>query len=142
MNGNGARSWRAGLLIVATVVLGGCGHHRPEADNGGGDGLHAYPANYKVDILAAMRTYLNDPSGIHDAAISEPMIKSIAYSTRYVVCLRFNGKQSNGTYAGPKQIAAEFLAGRFDDFVDTAAAHTACADAVYAPFPELEKLPR
>ena len=91
-------------------------------------------------ILAAMHAYLNDPTGIRDATISEPMFKPIGNGTRYVVCLRFNGKQDNGMYAGDKLIAAEFLAGRFDDFVDVAAAREPCAGAVLVPFPELEQL--
>ena len=72
--------------------------------------IHAFPDHYKADILAAMHAYLNDPSGIRDASISEPMLKSISSGTRYVVCLRFNGKQNNGAYGGVKQIAAVFLA--------------------------------
>jgi hypothetical protein len=39
-----------------------------------------------------------------------------------------------------KEVAAVFVYGRFDRFVDTA--HEACADAAYAPFPELGKLTR
>ena len=105
--------------------------------------IHAFPDNYKADILGAMHAYLNDPSGIRDAAIAAPVLKDVPGSgTRYIVCLRFNGKQSNGTYAGEQQIAAVFLAGRFDEFVDAKTAHEPCAGAAYAPFPELEQLKR
>ncbi len=142
MNGNGARWRRAGLLFAATLLLGACaGHHFGFGGHDGDDsGINAYPQSYKSDILAAMHAYLNDPTGIRDAAISEPVLKSVAAGTRYVVCLRFNGKQANGMYAGDKQIAAVFLAGRFDDFLDTTAAREPCASAAYAPFPELEQL--
>jgi len=142
MHGDGARWRRAGLLLVATFFLSACaGHHFGFGGHNGDDGgINAYPDNYKSGILAAMHAYLNDPTGIRDAAISEPMLKSVANGTRYVVCLRFNGKQDNGTYAGDKQIAAEFLAGRFDDFLDVAAAREPCAGAAYVPFPELEQL--
>ena len=111
---------------------------------GGGDSdIHAFPDNYKSDILGAMHAYLNDPSGIRDAAIATPVLKDVpASGTRYIVCLRFNGKQSNGTYAGDQQIAAVFLAGRFDEFVDAKTAHEPCGGAAYAPFPELERLKR
>ncbi len=37
--------------------------------------LNEYPANYKSEILSAMHAYLNDPTGIRDAAISEPALK-------------------------------------------------------------------
>lgn len=147
MNGIGVGRARAGLLIAATLlsatlVLGACAAHR--FGFAGGDSsdsaLNVYPANYKSDILAAMHAYLNDPTGIRDAAIAQPALKPVASGTRYVVCLRFDGKQNNGMYAGDKQVAAEFLAGRFDDFLDTAAAREPCAGAVYEPFPELEQL--
>lgn len=142
MNGDGARPRRVGLVLASILLLGGCaGHHFGFGrQSGGDDGVHAYPQNYKPEILAAMHAYLNDPTGIRDAAISAPMLKPVGNGTRYVVCLHFNGKQDNGMYAGDKQIAAEFLAGRFDDFLDTNAAGEPCAGAAYAPFPELEQL--
>jgi hypothetical protein len=140
MDGNRAPCGRAGLSIAAMLLLGACSHH---LGFGGHDGdIHAFPDHYKSDILSAMHAYLNDPSGIRDASISEPMLKSISAGTRYLVCLRFNGKQNNGAYSGERQIAAVFLAGRFDDFIDPIAAREPCNSAAYTPFPELEKLQR
>jgi hypothetical protein len=118
MNGNGAWEARAGLLIVTTLLLGSCAGHHPGFGGQSGD----------------------DPTGIRDAAISQPMLKPIANGTRYVVCLRFNGKQDNGMYAGDKLIAAEFRDGRFDDFLDAAASREPCGGLTYQPFPELEQL--
>jgi len=141
MKRDGAR-WRAALFTAAALLLGACARgglhfgHEDDADSG----IHAYPANYKADILAAMHAYLNDPSGIRDASIAEPMLKEVGDGTRYVVCLRFNGKRDNGNYAGIKQVEAVFLAGRFDDFVD--APREPCLAATYAPFPELEQIKR
>ena len=141
MNRNGTAWWRGGLFIGAALLLTGCaGGLNLGASSGGQDDTHAYPDNYKPEILAAMHAYLNDPSGIRDAAISEPMLKEVGYATRYVVCLRFNGKRDNGNYAGVKQIEAVFLAGRFQDFVD--APREPCLTATYAAFPELEQLKR
>jgi hypothetical protein len=142
MNVYGARWRSAGVLVAATCLLGACaGHHFGFGGHGEGE-THAYPDNYKSDILAAMHAYSNDPTGIHDAVISEPMLKPVANGTRYVVCLRFNGKRDNGMYAGDQQIAAVFLAGRFDDFLDVAGSREPCTGAAYAPFPELEQLKR
>jgi hypothetical protein len=141
MDGNGAR-WRiAGLLLGLTLCLGGCGHHhrQAEADNSE-NGINAFPTNYKAEILAAMHAYFNDPTGIRDAAIAEPALKSVGGPTRYVVCVRFNAKQSGKTYAGTRDFAAVFLGGRFDRFVETP--REQCEGATYAPFPELEKLTR
>ena len=40
-----------------------------------------------------MHAYLNDPTGIRDAGISDPALKSVGNLQRYVVCLRFNAKK-------------------------------------------------
>jgi hypothetical protein len=134
--------WRLlGPLVGLTLALGACGHDYrstepvPPTD----EELNVPPANYKTDILGAMHAYLIDPTGIRDSAISTPAVKPVGNSQRYIVCLRFNAKRGN-SYAGVKEVAAVFVYGRFDRFVDTA--HEACADAAYAPFPELGKLTR
>jgi hypothetical protein len=136
----------AGLLIVMTFLLGACAHQHSEAAYGDEAGINANPVNYKSDIEAAMRAYLTDPTGIRDAAVSEPVLKPASSSMpeRYVACLRFfNAKKNATVYAGMKEIAAVFLAGRFDQFIDTPKEEQElCAGATYAPFPELEKLPR
>lgn len=141
MNGGGA-AWRASLFLGLTLVLGACGHNHL-ADNGdtgnAAEGINIYPATYKSDIASAMHAYLNDPTGIRDAAIAQPALKPIGNNTRYVVCLKFNAKKSGRDYAGVKEVVAVFLAGHFDHFVETA--HDQCVDATYAPFPELQKLP-
>jgi hypothetical protein len=141
MNGGAVR--RASLFLGMTLLLGACGQHLglgTDAAGGDADVVNAYPENYKSNILAAMHAYLNDPTGIQDAVISEPALKSRGNLTRYVVCLKFNAKKNASEYAGVKEIAATFLLGRFDQFVETA--HELCADAAYTPFPELGKLPR
>jgi hypothetical protein len=136
MNGSEAR--RAGLLLGMTLLLGACGHHQLDADNGSDEELNAYPSNYRSDILAAMHSYLNDPTGIRDAAISQPALKPSGNFTRYIVCVQFNPKKNASEYAGVKEAAAVFLVGRFDHFVDTL--RDECAGVTYTPFPELQKL--
>jgi hypothetical protein len=138
-----------GFLIGAALWLGACAQQQPpEATAAGDDGVNAYPASYKADILAAMHAYLNDPTGVSDGAISDPALKPIgttpAWSftsppTHYVVCLRFNARNGTG-YAGTKDLAAIFIAGRFDRFMERP--KDMCADATYTPFPELGKLSR
>lgn len=143
MSGMGAWWRRAGVVAAALLLHACAARSLGGGGSGGDDGIHAFPDNYKSDILAAMHAYVNDPSGIRDAAISAPAIKEVPGSgSRYIVCLRFNAKQSNGAYAGDQQIAAMFLAGRFDDFLDPKTSHEPCAGAAYTPFPELERLKR
>ena len=124
------------LLLSVSFALGACGHDVvPVSD----DGLNVFPTNYKSDILAAMHAYLNNPTGIRDAAISEPVLKSSGTVTRYVACLRFTPKKNLSEYGGTREIAAVFMAGRLDRFVDLP--KTECMGATYAAFPELQKLP-
>jgi hypothetical protein len=123
---------RISLLLLMTLALARCGHNAPDSDSE----INVYPANYKSDILAAMHAYLNDPTGIRGASISEPALKPPL--SRYVVCLRFTAKKNAREYAAPKEIAAVFLAGRFDRFVDTP--KDECAGMTYAAFPELQTL--
>jgi hypothetical protein len=137
---------RHGLFAAIAFLLGACAHqHPPSGAYGSEEQINTFPANYKSDIEAAMRAYLNDPSGIRDASLSDPVLKpaSTSMPERYVACLRFNGKKSATVYAGTKEMAAVFLAGRFDQFIDAPKEEQPlCANATYAPFPELEKLTR
>jgi hypothetical protein len=82
-----------------------------------------------------MRTYLNDPTGVRDAFISEPALRTLEDAERYTVCLRYTARN-----AASKDSLVLFRDGRLDRIVD--AAREACKDAAYAPFPELQRLSR
>ena len=140
MNGGGCRR-HVGLIIIA-LALSACAGGQHKTDENGGEGVNAYPTNYKTDILAAMHVYLNDPTAIRDASISEPVLKpaSLTMPSRYMLCLRFNPKKTATVYEGMREVAAVFVAGRFDQFIETP--KDLCAGVTYAPFPELEKLSR
>jgi hypothetical protein len=142
--GKGAASRRAGWLAVACFTLAACSTERQiEMGLAEDPAVNTYPTNYKTDILAGMHAYLNDPTGIRDAFVSDPMLKPVGGTPRYVVCLRFNGKRTANVYAGNKEVIAVFLVGRFDRFVEmTKETRDTCTQANYAPFPELEKLAR
>jgi hypothetical protein len=144
MTGNAAR--RASLILGVAFLLGACGHNLFRTSSDEDSGVNAYPTNYKADILAAMHVYLNDPTGIRDAAVSTPVLKQAGDQTRYVVCVKFNPKKNNTDYAGGRELAAVFLVGRFDHFMEmpkdrSDTSKDLCAGAAYTPFPELEKLP-
>ena len=108
-----------------------------------------YPDNYKSDILSLLRTYLNDPSHIRDAGISEPMYKVVDGASRYVVCIRYNAKKSGGQYAGSKDNLVTFREGRLNRMLDPTRdprdareIREQCKDATMKPFAELERLSR
>jgi|SRR4029079_9600549 hypothetical protein len=109
------------------------------------DAENIYPQNYRQDLLAFLRTYLNDPTHVRGAAVSQPQLKHIGPGDRYVSCVRFNSRNSDGKYMGSKEGAATFVSGKLERFFDTPRElreRELCKDAVFAPFPELERLAR
>ena len=95
---------------------------------------------YRADIVAFMRTYLNDPTGVRDAFVSEPALRTLENVDRYTACLRYTARKGGGQYAASKDSLVLFRDGRFDRIVDNA--REQCKEAAYQPFPELEKLSR
>ena len=97
--------------------------------------------SYKAEVVAFMRTYLNDPTGVKDAFISEPALRSLESVDRYSLCLRYTAHKGPGQpYAASKDSLVLFREGRLDRIID--AAREACKDAAYQPFRELEQLKR
>jgi hypothetical protein len=99
-----------------------------------------YPNNYRAELLAFMRTYLNNPVGVRDAAMAEPVQRTVSGRLRYASCLRFTPRESDGSYRDVRERAVIYVDGRLNGVVENAV--EICAGAVYAPFPELEKLAR
>lgn len=138
-----------------------------------------YPENYKTELLAFLRAYINNPTNIRDAAISDPVLKPVEVMgnggldapvpgsnrggagggagrgssgaginpfeegvsrERYLACVRYNAKDLDGRYSGPRQGMAIYANGRFDSFRERAGA--ACDQMEFKPFPELESLRR
>ncbi len=136
--------WRMGLLAgLIGVALAGCASGERElvggAETKGGVSVNVFPDRYRAEILAYQRSYLNDPTGIRAAAITQPALRKVGSVERYVVCVRFNAKAAGGAYAGVRDHIAVFLAGKLDQM---AATREECRDAAYEPFPELERLTR
>jgi hypothetical protein len=99
-----------------------------------------FPTNYKSEILSFMKTYLNNPVGVRDAAMAEPVQRVVGGRLRYVSCLRFTARDAEGNSREPRERAIVFVDGRLDRIVESAS--EPCAGAVYAPFPDLEKMTR
>ncbi len=134
---------RRGIAAVLMgVALAACSsvekdYSGPETQ--GGASVNIFPEKYRAEILAYQRSYLNDPTGIRSAAISQPALRKVGSVERYVVCVRFNAKPPTGGYAGVREHMAIFLAGKLDQMGVT---RELCKDAAYEPFPELERLTR
>jgi hypothetical protein len=99
-----------------------------------------YPGNYRSELLAFMRTYLNDPVGVRNAMMADPVQRTVGGRERYVACLRYSERQSDGTYREASERAVLFINGRLDRVLQNSA--DVCAGASYAPFPDLEKMSR
>jgi len=127
------------LLPVALAACAGSDDGREVAfDNG--TAIQPFPDNYRSELLAFMKTYLNNPVGVHDAAMAEPVQRTVGGRVRFVSCLRFTPRESDGSYGNPRERAVLYVNGRLDRLVEKAS--DICSGAVYAPFPELEKLTR
>jgi hypothetical protein len=134
------------LVIAATLLIAGCttevGPSEAEL-KAQWEAQNVVPQNYKQDLLAFLRTYLNDPTHVRDASVSPPTRKDVGQGDRYVACVRYNARDSDGKYTGIKVGAAIYASAKLDRFLDTPrVTGELCKDAVYAPFPELQKLQR
>ena len=99
-----------------------------------------FPKNYRTEVLSFLKTYLNDPVGVRDAVMAEPVERVVGGRQRYVACLRFSARESDGGYREPRERAILFVDGRLDRIIENAA--EPCAGVAYAPFADLEKLTR
>ena len=99
-----------------------------------------FPDNYRAELLAFMKTYLNNPVGVHDAAMAEPVQRTVGGRLRYISCVRFTQRESDGGYREVSERAILYVNGRLDRVVENTS--DICAGAVYAPYPDLEKLTR
>ena len=99
-----------------------------------------FPKNYRTEVLAFLKTYLNNPVGVRDAVMAEPVERVVGGRLRYLSCLRFSARDPDGRYREPRERAILFVDGRLDRIIENAV--EPCAGVAYAPFAELEKLTR
>jgi hypothetical protein len=131
-------------ILMLPIALAACA----SSDDGGsisfnddrGVANQPFPDNYRAELLAFMKTYLNNPVGVHDAAMAEPVQRTVGGRLRYVSCLRFIPRESDGSYRNSRERAILYVNGRLDRVVENAS--DICAGAVYVPFPDLEKMTR
>lgn len=129
--------------LVLPLMLAACAGEGPGSmtyTDDRGTAVQPYPANYKPELLAFMKTYLNNPVGVKEAVLAEPVQRSVGGRLRYVVCLRYNARDSDGNYRGQRERAVLYVDARLDRIIEDAS--EVCAGAAYVPFPELEKMAR
>jgi hypothetical protein len=133
------------LALAAVLVVGGCATEvgpTPAELKAQWEAQNVFPQNYKADLMAYMRTYLNDPTHVRGAAVSQPQLRTVGPGERYVACVRYEARV-DGKYAGSKDGAATYVSGKLDRYLDAPIeVRELCKDAAYAPFPELETLTR
>lgn len=133
------------LALAAVLLVGGCATEvgpTPAELKAQWEAQNVFPQNYKADLMAYMRTYLNDPTHVRGAAVSQPQLKTVGPGERYVACVRYDARV-DGKYAGSKDGAATYVSGKLDRYLDAPIeVRELCKDAAYAPFPELETLTR
>jgi len=136
------------FALAAALVLGGCSADLATFSEQGDirarwDAQNVYPSRYKEDVVAYLRSYLNNPEHVRDATLAAPQLKTVGPGERYIACVRFNARDSDGKYKGLKQGAAVYVSGKLDQFIDRPkAVAELCKNAAFAPFPELESLTR
>jgi hypothetical protein len=128
------------LPLVLTGCLGSDDSGPTSFIEDGNDVNQPFPANYRTELVAFMHTYLNNPVGVHDASVAEPVQRTVGGRPRYVACVRFAERQSDGSYREPRERAVVFVGGRLDRVAQNSG--ELCSGAAYAAFPDLEKMAR
>lgn len=131
------------VILALPLALAGClgsDSDRPSLIGTQAGGPQPFPDNFRSDTLALMRTYLNNPVGVREASMAEPVQREVGGRQFYVSCLHFTPRETDGSYKAMRERAVVFVNGRADRVVDRTS--ELCAGAVYQPFPELEKMVR
>jgi hypothetical protein len=124
--------------LAFAAALAAC-HYEPKVE----ENALPRPEEYKEYFEDYVRNERTDPTGIRDASISTPALRTVAPNTvRYVICVKYTAKDNSDTrrYDQPKALAAIFYDRRVTQY--TGATPELCGQAVYQPFPELQRLCR
>ena len=121
------------LLLALVMALAACSSDgKKEPD------LNLVPTNARQEILDTMKKALADPTNVRDAYISDPVLTSTGKEQRYTACVRYNARDGSRRYVGSTDRIGYFYGGHLNQLVE--ATKEQCGNAVYKPFPELEKL--
>jgi len=138
------RSAKFAVMMLLPIMLSACATSDDSKPitytDDRGVSSQPFPRNYRTEVLSFLKTYLNDPVGVRDAVMAEPIERVVGGRLRYVSCLRFSAREPDGGYREPRERAILFVDGRLDRIIENAA--EPCAGAAYAPFAELGKMTR
>jgi hypothetical protein len=131
----------AALGAVAAIALAGCSSggmasfgKKEEVED-----PNAFPTRYKMEVSQYMRTYLANPTKVRDAYITEPALKPVAGTSRYVSCVRYNPRNADESYQGVQENVAIFFGGNITQFLQPTP-ELCGRNPAYQRFPELEVL--
>jgi hypothetical protein len=131
-------------VSMSSLLLGGCSGSSLEGFAFGKPpettvDPNLFPANYKQELAAFLRTYLDNPRRVRDAYIGTPVLRPVAGGApRYVTCVRFNPLDIENKYQGNREGMAVFHAGKVTQFV--AADPQVCGGLAYQRYPEIESM--
>jgi hypothetical protein len=128
------RAARCVILLAAAAALAACSNATKQV----AVDPNLYPSDYQQELLQTLRTSLDVPTNVRDAAISEPVLRAAGQDRRYSVCVRANSRDISGSYTGVKEHIGWFWGGHLNQLVEANPGQ--CAGAAYRPWPELEKL--
>src|SRR3954453_389910 len=106
---NSVKRWAISLLMLALAACAGDGQSSMTFTDDRGVANQPYPANYRPEVLAFMKTYLNNPVAVKDAAMAAPVQRTVGGRLRYVSCLRYNAKDMSGNYRGLRERAVLYV---------------------------------
>jgi hypothetical protein len=116
--------------LLAVAVAGCSGSGGPKSGAVSTVDPNTYTANYRTQMVEFLRQSLTSRVDYRGAVISQPVLKTVGDSQRYIVCLRFNGNSQISNKV------AIYFAGMISQFIDSTPEQ--CGDAAYQPFKELD----
>jgi hypothetical protein len=140
---------RGGFRVAAILALsmsgwwlGGCsGSSIPDLSSYYKEkptGQNIFPADYKQELAAFLRTYIENPRQVRDAAIGTPVLRPIGGKPHYVTCVRYNPRNFENKYEGNKEKLAIFIDGKMNQFVESDP--QICPGLAYQRYPEIENM--
>src|SRR5688572_28014067 len=101
-------------------------------------GQNIFPADYKQELAAFLRTYIENPRQVRDASIGTPVLRPLGGQPRYVTCVRYNPRNFENKYEGNKEKFVVFIDGKMNQFID--ADPQICPGLAYQRYPEIENM--